>query len=47
MRIENVTVARNSHYSKRKVRDLCVMFYMFGFMTLGFAIVLSRIFFGV
>ena len=47
MRIENVTVVRNNHYSKRKVRDLCVMFYMFGLMTFCLAIVLSRIFFGV
>ena len=47
MKYYNLTLVRNNHYSKRKVRDLCVMFYMFGFMTLGFAIVLSRIFFGV
>ena len=47
MRIENVTVARNSHYSKRKVRDLCLAFYIFGLMTLGFAIVIETVIFGV
>jgi len=47
MRYQNLTLVRNSHYSKRKVRDLCVMFYVFGLMTFCLAIVLLRIFFGV
>jgi hypothetical protein len=47
MRIENVTNQRAAHYDKRKTRDLCVMFYVFGLMTFCLAIVLEQIFFGV